>query len=113
MNDGFWHGKFGPMLAKTAGIPFGEIRALEEKLRSRSYAAFIVEPVQSEAGIVVPPQDYLREAKALCTRYGTMFVLDEVQTGMFRTGPFLAAHHFGVKPDMVILAKALGGGWCP
>ena len=113
MGDGFWRGKFGPMLANTAGVKFGEIRALEEKLRSRAYAAFIVEPVQSEAGIVVPPQGYLREAKELCARYGTLFVLDEVQTGMFRTGHFLAAHHFGVEPDMVVLAKALSGGLVP
>jgi len=113
MSDAFWRGKFGPMLANTAGIPFGEIRGLEEKLGSRAYAAFIVEPVQSEAGILVPPQAYLREAKELCAKYGTLFVLDEVQTGMFRTGHFLAAHHFDVKPDMVILAKALSGGLVP
>jgi ornithine--oxo-acid transaminase len=113
MSDGFWRGKFGPMLAATAGIPFGDIAALEEKLKSRAYAAFIVEPLQSEAGIVVPPQAYLREAKALTAKYGTLFVLDEVQTGMYRTGRFLAAHHFDVKPDMVILAKALSGGLVP
>jgi ornithine--oxo-acid transaminase len=113
MSDRFWRGNFGPMLANTAGIPFGDIAALEEKLRSRAYAAFIVEPVQSEAGIVVPPEAYLGEAKELCAKYGTLLVLDEVQTGMFRTGHFLAAHHFHVKPDMVILAKALSGGLVP
>jgi ornithine--oxo-acid transaminase len=113
MSDTFWRGRFGPMLANTAGIPFGDIRALEEKLKSRAYAAFIVEPVQSEAGIVVPPQAYLREAKELCMKYGTLLVLDEVQTGLFRTGHFLAAHHFDARPDMVILAKALSGGLVP
>jgi ornithine--oxo-acid transaminase len=113
MSDEFWRGRFGPMLANTDGIPFGETSALDEKLKSRAYAAFIAEPVQSEAGIVVPPQAYLREAKKLCAKYGTLFVLDEVQTGMFRTGHFLAAHHFDVKPDMVILAKALSGGLVP
>lgn len=113
MSDAFWRSKFGPMLANTAGIPFGEIRGLEEKLKSRAYAAFIVEPVQSEAGILVPPPGYLREAQELCAKYGTLFVLDEVQTGMFRTGHFLAAHHFDAKPDMVILAKALSGGLVP
>jgi ornithine--oxo-acid transaminase len=113
MGDGFWRGKFGPMLGNTTGIPFGDIAALGEKLKSRTYAAFIVEPVQSEAGIFVPPQGYLQQAKELCARYGTLFVLDEVQTGMFRTGHFLAAQHFGVKPDMVILAKALSGGLLP
>jgi ornithine--oxo-acid transaminase len=69
--------------------------------------------VQSEAGIQIPEPGYLRAAQSLCNRYGTLFVLDEVQTGMFRTGPFLAAHHFGVQPDMVILAKALSGGLVP
>jgi ornithine--oxo-acid transaminase len=113
MSDRFWRGNFGPMLGNTGGIPFGNIAALEEKLKSRTYAAFIVEPVQSEGGIVVPPQSYLREAKELCAKYGTLLVLDEVQTGMFRTGHFLAAHHFDVKPDMVILAKALSGGLVP
>jgi ornithine--oxo-acid transaminase len=113
MSDPFWRGKFGPMLAGTAAIPFGNLEALHEKLKSNSYAAFFVEPMQSEGGIVVPPQNYLREAKDLCAKYGTLLVLDEVQTGMFRTGHFLAAHHFGVEPDMVILAKALSGGLVP
>lgn len=113
MNGPFWRGKFGPMLANTAAIPFGDIAALHEKLKSRNYAAFIVEPMQSEAGIVVPPPNYLKEAKAHCAKYGTLFVLDEVQTGLFRTGRFLAAHHFDVEPDMVILAKALSGGLVP
>jgi ornithine--oxo-acid transaminase len=113
MNEPFWRGKFGPMLANTAAVPFGDLEALDEKLRTKNYAAFFVEPVQSEAGIVIPPPDYLRQAKELCARYGSLFVLDEVQTGMFRTGKFLAAHHFQVEPDMVILAKALSGGLIP
>jgi ornithine--oxo-acid transaminase len=113
MNEPFWRGKFGPMLAGTTAIPFGDLAALQQKLKSKTYAAFIVEPMQSEAGIVVPPKDYLKEAKSLCAKYGTLLVLDEVQTGMFRTGRFLAAHHFDVEPDMVILAKALSGGLVP
>ena len=113
MSEPFWRGKFGPMLANTTAIPFGDLDALHQKLKSRNYAAFFVEPVQSEGGIVVPPANYLSEAKELCARYGTLLVLDEVQTGMFRTGPFLAAHHFHVDPDMVILAKALSGGLMP
>ena len=113
MNEPFWRGKFGPMLANTAAVPFGDLEALHEKLKSRNYAAFFVEPVQSEAGIVVPSSDYLREAKELCSRYGTLLVLDEVQTGMFRTGTYLAAHQFRVEPDMVVLAKALSGGLVP
>jgi ornithine--oxo-acid transaminase len=113
MSEPFWRGKFGPMLANTAAIPFGDLDALRQKLSSKNYAAFFVEPIQSEGGIVLPPADYLSEAKELCARYGTLLVLDEVQTGMFRTGRFLAAHHFGVEPDMVILAKALSGGLMP
>jgi ornithine--oxo-acid transaminase len=113
MNEPFWRGKFGPMLANTASVPFGNLDALRDKLKTKSYAAFIVEPVQSEAGIVVPPPNYLRDARELCAKYGTLFVLDEVQTGLFRTGHFLAAHHFDVAPDMVILAKALSGGLVP
>ena len=113
MSDGFWRDGFGPLLADTAAVPFGSIEALEKRLATRRYAAFIVEPVQSEAGIKVPAPDYLRSAQMLCRRYGTLFVLDEVQTGMYRTGPFLAAHHFGLDPDMVVLAKALSGGLIP
>ena len=74
---------------------------------------FIVEPIQSEAGIRVPAPEYFRTAQALCRRYGTLLVLDEVQTGMYRTGPFLAAQRFGVDPDMVVLAKAMSGGLVP
>ncbi|MDD5544211.1 MAG: aspartate aminotransferase family protein [Acidobacteriia bacterium] len=113
MGSSFWREGFGPMLPETESVPFGELSPLEEKLRSRKFAAFIVEPVQSEAGIRIPPRDYLGQAQDLCRRYGTLFVLDEVQTGLHRTGPFLAAHHFGLDPDMVVLAKALSGGLIP
>lgn len=113
MSDEFWREGFGPLLPETTIIPFGSIGDLERELRSRRFAAFIVEPIQSEAGVRVPDQDYLRTAEALCRRYGTLFVLDEVQTGMYRTGTFLAAHQFGVNPDMVVLAKALSGGLVP
>ena len=113
MSEPYWRGKFGPMLGDTAAVPFGDIDALREKLRTKNYAAFFVEPVQSEAGIIVPPPEYLREVKELCSRYGTLLVLDEVQTGLYRTGEFIAAHHFHVEPDIVILAKALSGGLVP
>lgn len=113
MSDEFWRQGFGPLLPDTSIIPFGSLEALERELKSKRYAAFIVEPIQSEAGVRVPDGDYLRNAEALCRRYGTLFVLDEVQTGMYRTGTFLAAHQFGVDPDMVILAKALSGGLVP
>jgi ornithine--oxo-acid transaminase len=113
MSDGFWRDGFGPMLPDTQAVTFGNLEELERQLTTRKYAAFIVEPVQSEAGVRIPDAGYLREARNLCRRYGSLFVLDEVQTGMYRTGPFLAAHHFGVEPDMVILAKALSGGLVP
>jgi ornithine--oxo-acid transaminase len=113
MDNEFWRDGFGPMLPETEAIPFNDIDALDERLRSRSFAAFFVEPIQSEGGIRVPSPQYLAQAQALCRRYGTLLVLDEVQTGMFRTGRFLAAHHFDVAPDMVVLAKALSGGLVP
>ncbi len=113
MSDGFWRDGFGPLLPDTQAVPFGSLEGLEAALKTRRFAAFIVEPVQSEAGIRVPDPQYLRSAQALCRKYGSLLVLDEVQTGMCRTGPFLAAHHYGVEPDMVILAKALSGGLVP
>ena len=113
MGDPFWREGFGPMLADTAEIPFGDLKALEEKLATRKFAAFIVEPIQSEAGIRVPQPDYLQTAQGLCKRYGTLFVLDEVQTGMYRTGPFLASHLYHADADMIVLAKALSGGLIP
>lgn len=113
MGDEFWRDKFGPMLEETEAVPFNDLAALERQLKSRKVAAFFVEPLQSEAGIRVADAAYLRGAQELCGRYGTLLVLDEVQTGMFRTGRFLAAHHYGVEPDIVILAKALSGGLIP
>src|SRR5246127_437577 len=113
MSDEFWTEGFGPLLPGAKTIPFGSLEALEHELKSKQFAAFIVEPIQSEAGVRVPDAAYLRNAEALCRRYGTLFVLDEVQTGMYRTGTFLAAHQFGVEPDMVVLAKALSGGLVP
>lgn len=113
MSDKFWSEGFGPLLPETAAVPFGDLEALERELKSKRFAAFIVEPIQSEAGVRVPNPDYLQRAESLCRRYGTLFVLDEVQTGMYRTGSFLAAHHFGVEPDMIVLAKAMSGGLVP
>ena len=113
MGNDFWREKFGPMLPDTGAVPFGDLGALRERLATKQLAAFFVEPIQSEAGIRIPGPEYLREASRLCARYGTLFVLDEVQTGMFRTGHFLAAHHFDVQPDMIVMAKALSGGLVP
>jgi len=113
MSDKFWSEGFGPLLPGTSIIPFGDLEALERELKTKRFAAFVVEPVQSEAGVRIPDVDYLRGAESLCRRHGTLFVLDEVQTGMYRTGAFLASHHFGVEPDMAILAKAMSGGLIP
>jgi len=113
MDDAFWREGFGPLLPDTLGVPFGDIAALETALASKRHAAFIVEPLQAEGGIKVPSPDYLQTAQEVCRRTGTLFVLDEVQTGMYRTGTFLAAHQFDVQPDMVVLAKALSGGLMP
>jgi ornithine--oxo-acid transaminase len=113
MGEPFWKKGFGPLLPDTQEIPFDDMRPLADELSTRKYAAFIVEPIQGEAGICVPHASYLAQAQSLCRSYGTLFVLDEVQTGFDRTGRFLAAHHYGVQPDMVILAKALSGGLVP
>ncbi len=113
MSDPFWRDGFGPLLPGTEAVPFGSIEHLEERLSTKEFAAFIAEPIQAEAGIVVPDAEYLKAAQTLCRRFRTLFVLDEVQTGLHRTGSFLAAHRFGVEPDMVMLAKALSGGLVP
>ena len=113
MDHRYWRQQFGPLLPGAEPVPFGRLSELEHKLATKHFAAFIVEPIQAEAGIRVPDEEYLRGAQSLCRRSGTLFVLDEVQTGLHRTGPFLAAHHFGLEPDMVILAKALSGGLIP
>jgi ornithine--oxo-acid transaminase len=113
MSDPFWRKGFGPMLPETHAVPFADLASLERELSTRRFAALFLEPIQSEGGIRVPERQYLQAAQDLCRRYGTLFVLDEVQTGMYRTGSFLAAHAFGVEPDMVVLAKALSGGLVP
>jgi ornithine--oxo-acid transaminase len=113
MGDSFWSRGFGPLLADMEEVKFGDLAALERKLETRAIAAVVLEPIQGEAGIRVPDNDYLPGVQALCRKYGTLFVLDEVQTGLGRTGEFLAAHHYGVEPDMVVLAKALSGGLIP
>lgn len=113
MSDAFWREGFGPLLPDTQAVPFGHIEALEKALAGKRHAAFVVEPLQSEGGIRVPSRTYLQKAQEMCRRTGTLFVLDEVQTGMYRTGTFLAAHQFDLEPDMVVLAKALSGGLVP
>ena len=113
MSDEFWREGFGPLLPGIDMVEFGNLDELGARLKTGKYAALILEPIQVEGGVRVPVPDYLRQAQAMCRRCGTLFVLDEVQTGMYRTGPFLAAHHFGLEPDMVVMAKALSGGLIP
>jgi ornithine--oxo-acid transaminase len=113
MSNPFWRDGFGLLLPNTEFVPYGDTAELERKLATKSFAAFVLEPVQGEGGVLLPPSNYLSDVQALCRHYQTLFVLDEVQTGLHRTGPFLAAHHFAVEADMVVLAKALSGGLVP
>ena len=101
------------MLSRHAGGPFDEIARLQTQLATRQFAAFFMEPIQSEGGIRVPSPEYMQAAQRLASDTEHLLVLDEVQTGMYRTGTFLAGHHFDVEPDIVILAKALSGGVIP
>jgi ornithine--oxo-acid transaminase len=103
---------FGPLLPNTHPIPFDDLEALERVLSRHEIAAFIVEPIQGH-GVNVPGADYLREAARLCRDHGALFVADEIQTGMGRTGRFWAIEHWGVEPDMLLAAKALSGGFVP
>jgi ornithine--oxo-acid transaminase len=103
---------FGPFLPGCDPVPFGDLDALERALATRDVAAFVVEPIQGK-GINLPPDDYLRGAQERCRAAGTLFVCDEVQTGLARTGRFLALEHWDLQPDMICLAKALSGGFVP
>jgi len=103
---------FEPLLPGCTSIPFNDLAALEKALSTRQVAAFIIEPIQGK-GVNIPDDNFLPEAAALCRRYGTLLVADEVQTGLGRTGRFLAVEHWNVEPDMVLLAKALSGGHVP
>lgn len=111
-DDSNFRGGFEPLLPGCTVVPFNDLAALEQALASRQIAAFIVEPIQGK-GVNIPSDDYLPGAAALCKKYGTLFVADEVQTGLGRTGRFLAVEHWNVEPDMVLLAKALSGGHVP
>ncbi|MEA2199901.1 MAG: ornithine--oxo-acid transaminase [Solirubrobacteraceae bacterium] len=112
VGDEFFKDGFGPLLPGCARVPFGDLERLEAELRTRDVAAFIVEPIQGRMVTLAPP-GYLRAAQELCRRYGTMFVLDEVQTGLGRTGKWFALEHWGLEPDFVLVGKALSGGYMP
>ncbi len=112
VGDEFFKEGFGPLLPGCERVPFGDLGRLEAELRAKDVAAFIVEPIQGRM-VTLPPAGYLRAAQALCRRYGTMFVLDEVQTGLGRTGRWFALEHWGLEPDFVLVGKALSGGYMP
>ncbi|HLW73518.1 MAG TPA: ornithine--oxo-acid transaminase [Gammaproteobacteria bacterium] len=103
---------FGPFPGGVKLIPYGDATALEQAIGPNT-AAFLVEPIQGEAGIVVPPAGYLKKCAEICKRHNVLLIADEIQTGLGRTGKLLACEHEGVKPDGLILGKALGGGLLP
>jgi ornithine--oxo-acid transaminase len=106
--------EFGPYMTGFETVPYNNIEALEEALMKDPYiAGFIFEPIQGEAGVVVPDDNYLKEAYRLCKAGNVLFIADEIQTGIARTGKLLAINHVGVRPDIVILGKALSGGVLP
>ncbi len=112
VGDEFFKEGFGPLIPGCSLVPYGDLDRLEAELRSKDVAAFIVEPVQGRA-VTLPPPGYLQAAQELCRRYGTLFVLDEIQTGLGRTGKWFALEHWDLKPDFVLVGKALSGGYVP
>ncbi len=107
------YSNFGPLLPGYDIVPYGDLNQLEAALSHANTCAFMVEPIQGEAGVIVPPTGYLKGVRELCTRYNVLFIADEVQTGLGRTGKMLCCDHENVKPDVLILGKALGGGVLP
>jgi ornithine--oxo-acid transaminase len=110
--DDIYRNGFAPFLPGCIRIPFSDLVGLERALHSRTAAAFIVEPIQGK-GVNMPANDYLKSAADLCRRHGTLFIADEVQTGIGRTGRFLAVEHWNVEPDMVFLPKHCRADMCP
>ena len=104
---------FGPFMPGYEIIPYNDIESLKDSLKDQNVVAFMVEPIQGEAGVVVPDDDYLKKAYDLCKESNVLFIADEVQTGIGRTGKMLCCEHHGFKPDILILGKALSGGVFP
>ena len=107
------YAKFGPFMPGFEIVPYNNLEALEKSLQNPDVAAFMVEPIQGEAGVVVPEEGYLQKVKALCKKYNVLFIADEIQTGLCRTGKMLACDHEDARPDILILGKALSGGTMP
>ena len=104
---------YGPYMPGFEAIPFNNLQALEKALQDKNVAAFLFEPIQGEAGVVVPDEGYLTAVRNLCTEYNVLMIADEIQTGLARTGKMLACDHEKVRPDIVTLGKALSGGTMP
>ena len=104
---------FGPFMPGFGLVPYDDLTALETALQDPTVAAFMVEPIQGEAGVVIPSDGYLKGVRDLCTKYNVLFIADEIQTGLARTGTLLACDHENVRPDILILGKALSGGTIP
>ncbi|WP_312078011.1 ornithine--oxo-acid transaminase [Chryseobacterium sp.] len=114
-NDPDANQNYGPFTPGFVKIPYNDINALEEVLKNdaQNIAAFLVEPIQGEAGVYVPDENFLKNASELCKKHNVLFIADEVQTGIARTGKLIACHHENVQPDILILGKALSGGMYP
>jgi ornithine--oxo-acid transaminase len=112
-NDPSSYTGFGPFMPGYELVDYNDLKALENAIKDPNTAAFVVEPIQGEAGVIVPDEGYLKGVRALCTKYNVLFVADEVQTGLARTGKLLACDHEDVKPDILVLGKALSGGLMP
>tara|TARA_B100001113_G_scaffold118487_3_gene96770 strand:- start:1524 stop:2747 length:1224 start_codon:yes stop_codon:yes gene_type:complete len=104
---------FGPYMPGYSLIPYNDLEALEKELKDENVAAFMVEPIQGEAGVIVPDEGYLAGVRQLCTKYNVLYIADEVQTGIARTGKMLASDYENARPDILILGKALSGGVLP
>ena len=104
---------FGPYMPGFGIVAYNDLNALEAQLKDPTVAAFMVEPIQGEAGVVIPDEGYLKGVRELCTKYNVLFIADEIQTGLARTGKMLACDHENVRPDILILGKALSGGTLP
>ena len=112
-NDPSSYKGFGPFMPGYELVDYNDLTALENAIKDPNTAAFMVEPIQGEAGVIVPTEGYLKGVRNLCTKYNVLFIADEIQTGLARTGKMLACDHENVRPDILILGKALSGGTLP
>jgi ornithine--oxo-acid transaminase len=108
----FYKNDFGPFTPGFITVPFGDAAAVEKAINANT-AAVLIEPIQGEAGVIVPPAGYLKKVRELCTKNNVLFIADEIQTGLGRTGKLFACDHEGVRPDIITIGKALGGGFYP